>query len=81
MNFFKSILFFDTMITPIIFNFLYWIILACMILAGIVAIFQGQLLAGIGIIIGGTLVYRIVFEMIIIVFKNNEYLKKIAEKE
>lgn len=81
MNFFKNMLFFDTMITPKIITFLYWITLASMIITGIVFIFQGQLLKGIGILIGGSLLYRVLFEMIIIAFKSNEYLKKIAEKE
>lgn len=42
--------------------------------------FYGEFFRGLfGIIVGGVFV-RVAFEMIIIAFKNNEYLRKIAEK-
>ncbi|VTR59874.1 Uncharacterised protein [Serratia fonticola] len=42
--------------------------------------FYGEFFRGLlGIIIGGVFT-RVGFEMVIIAFKNNEYLRKIAEK-
>ena len=76
----KVILFFDTMITPKVITLLYWIVMVLIIFSGIFMMTQ-SILQGLAILVGGTIVYRVLFEMIIIAFKNNEYLKKIAEKE
>jgi len=76
----KVILFFDTMITPKVITLLYWIVMVLIIFSGIFMMTQ-SVLQGLAILVGGTIVYRVLFEMIIIAFKNNEYLKKIAEKE
>lgn len=76
----KNIFFFDSMLTPKIVTGLYWLFLLTTIAGGISSIFYGGVLRGlIGMVVGCILV-RIFFEMIIIVFKNNEYLRKIAEK-
>jgi hypothetical protein len=61
----RNIFFFDAMLTPKIITAVYWLALLGVLLSGI--------------IIGGVFV-RVAFEMIIIAFKNNEYLRKIAEK-
>ena len=51
-----------------------------MLISGIGMMFYGEFFRGLfGIIVGGVFV-RVAFEMIIIAFKNNEYLRKIAEK-
>ncbi|CNH18981.1 DUF4282 domain-containing protein [Yersinia kristensenii] len=75
----KNVLYFDSMLTPKIITILYWLSLFGIIVSGILAMF-GSFFIGVAIIIGGGISSRIGFEMIMIVFKNNEYLKRIAEK-
>lgn len=76
----KDILFFDNLVTPKILTVLYWLSLAGVVLSGITMIFAGSFFTGLFSIVFGALGTRVFFEMIMIVFKNNEYLKKIAEK-
>ncbi|UNK28083.1 DUF4282 domain-containing protein [Serratia plymuthica] len=76
----KNIFFFDAMLTPKIITAVYWLCLLGILVSGIGAMFYGELFRGLlGIILGGVFT-RVCFEMIIIAFKNNEYLRKIAEK-
>lgn len=76
----KNIFFFDAMLTPKIITVAYWLSLLGIIVTGVMAIATGEFLAGLIILILGGVVTRVCFEMIIIAFKNNEYLRKIAEK-
>jgi len=76
----KNIFFFDAMLTPKIITAVYWLCLLGILVSGIGAMFYGEFFRGLlGIILGGGFT-RVCFEMIIIAFKNNEYLRKIAEK-
>lgn len=76
---FKDLLGFEKLITPKILVVLYWIVSILYILGGIFAIFSGQILSGV-IVLVAVVGVRVTFELIMIAFKNNEYLKKIAEK-
>ncbi|ATM97779.1 Uncharacterised protein [Yersinia frederiksenii] len=76
----KNVLFFDSLLTPKILTGLYWALLVLIIISGVLVMVQASIIAGFFSIIGGCLTSRICFEMIMIAFKNNEYLKKIAEK-
>ncbi|CFQ64791.1 Uncharacterised protein [Yersinia frederiksenii] len=76
----KNVLFFDALLTPKILTGLYWLLLVLIIISGVFVMVQTSIIAGFFSIIGGGLTSRICFEMIMIAFKNNEYLKKIAEK-
>lgn len=77
----RNIFFFDSMITPKIITVVYWISLFAVVLSGLTAIFfTNQVLSGVLAIVLGGLGIRVGFELVIIAFKNNEYLKKIAEK-
>jgi hypothetical protein len=76
----KSIFFFDAMLTPKIITAVYWLCLLMLVIGGIVAIFNGEVLRGLFAMVIGGVVTRVCFEMVIIAFKNNEYLRKIAEK-
>lgn len=80
---FKSIFFFDAMITPKVITFIYWLVLALIALAAVLSFANGVMAGVVGIISAVFLAIfqRVMFELIIIAFKNNEYLKKIAEKE
>jgi hypothetical protein len=81
MDMLKNVLFFNSMITPKVLVFIYWLALVLCILGGLASIFSGNVLPGVIALVVGPVCYRILFEAIIIAFKNNEYLKKIAEKE
>ncbi|WON76870.1 DUF4282 domain-containing protein [Serratia sp. UGAL515B_01] len=76
----KNVFFFDAMLTPRIITGVYWLCLLSILVSGVGVMFYGEFFSGLlGMIIAGVLT-RVGFELIIITFKNNEYLRKIAEK-
>jgi len=79
----KEIFFFDSMLTPKIINFVYWLSLLGFVIAGIVGMFTEDgrgFLGGIIMIIIGSIGARIWCELLIVLFKINENLQKIANK-
>lgn len=82
----KDIFFFDSMLTPKIITFVYWLMLFAALASGLGAIFSGyggffgNLFSGLGIIIGGAIAARIWCELMIVLFKIHENLHKIAER-
>ncbi|MFP2514179.1 DUF4282 domain-containing protein [Buttiauxella agrestis] len=76
----KNIFFFDRLFTPSFLVFIYWICLISVVISSITTMFVGNFLAGVLGLIGGLLVTRITFELLMIAFKNNEYLRRIAEQ-
>lgn len=83
----KDVLFFDSMLTPKIITFVYWLLLLAAVVSGVGSWFSGfegftfgRFLMGIGIIIGGGVGARIWCELLIVLFKINENIKKMAEK-
>lgn len=76
----KNVLFFDALLTPKILTGLYWLLLVLIIISGVFVMISTSVIGGFFSILGGVLATRICFEMIMIAFKNNEYLKKIADK-
>ena len=84
----KDILFFDNMLTPKIITFVYWLLLLVAVVSGIGAMFTGysgvtfgSFIMGIGIVIAGAVGARIWCELLIVLFKINENIKKIADKD
>ncbi|MFC5742109.1 DUF4282 domain-containing protein [Dyella tabacisoli] len=76
----RSILFFDAMLTPKIITVVYWLSLLGVLFGGIGTMFYGAVFRGLlGIIVGSVFV-RVAFEIVIISFKNNEYLRRMADK-
>ncbi|WP_054177530.1 DUF4282 domain-containing protein [Trabulsiella odontotermitis] len=75
----KQILGFDYLLTPKLMVFLYWLFMVLIVVGGVFAMINGELLRGIGSIIFGLIGCRVMFELIMIAFKNNEYLRRIAE--
>ena len=84
---------FDSMVTPKIVTFVYWLLLAASIIAGLVLLSRGLAVmkysgfAGFGMIIAAPLfaalmafVARIYCEMLIVLFKMNEALQEIRRK-
>lgn len=70
---------FDKLITPRIISALYIITLAFLVIAAVLTFFtQGFNAAGIMLLIMAIFA-RIFFECIMVTFKNNEYLRRIAD--
>ena len=76
----RDIFFFDSMLTPKIITVVYWIMLASAILGGLGTLFSGEILAGIGIAIGGAVGARIWCELLMVLFKINDNIKALADK-
>lgn len=77
----KKFISFDYLITPRIINFLYSLALLCVIVGVFIKTtnYSWSTTEAIGAVVG-VLLLRIPFEMAMVVFKNNEYLRRIAEK-
>jgi hypothetical protein len=79
----RDIFFFDSMLTPKIITFVYWLMLLGCVVSGIGTMFSsygGGFISGVGIIVFGAIGSRIWCELLIVLFKIHENLKKIAEK-
>ena len=83
----KDIFFFDAMLTPKIITFVYWLMLFSAVVSGFVTMFSGyggihfiNFLMGLGIIIGGGVGARIWCELLIVLFKIHENIKKLSDK-
>lgn len=81
-NFWKSIFFFDSMLTPKIITFLYWLMLLGVVIGGIYVMFMpyfGGFLKGLAILIFGAIYVRVFCEVMIVLFKINESAHRVAE--
>ncbi|HML11591.1 MAG TPA: DUF4282 domain-containing protein [Stellaceae bacterium] len=67
---------FQTMITPIVVQILFWIAVAGCVIGGIVAIAGGEV-KGILVIILGPIAARIYAEILILFFRINDHLRQI----
>lgn len=79
----KDIFFFDSMLTPKIITFVYWLILIGTLISGVttmLAKYGGGFISGLAIIVGGAIGARIWCELLIVLFKIHENLQKIANK-
>ena len=79
----KDIFVFDSMLTPKIITFVYWLMLLGVVVSGLGTMFarhNGGILAGLGIIIVGAIGSRIWCELLIVLFKIHENLQKMANK-
>lgn len=81
----KNLFFFDEMITPKIITVIYWLMLIGVVLSGLGRMFTGGgfggFLSGLGIIIFGAIGVRIWSELLIVLFKINENIHKLAQKD
>ena len=76
----KEIFFFETMLTPKIITFVYWLMLLGSIVGGVGMMFSGDFIAGLGVLIGGCVGARIWCELLMVFFKINEGIKKLASQ-
>ncbi|MEG1210047.1 MAG: hypothetical protein RSE29_02895 [Leclercia sp.] len=75
----KTILGFDYLITPRILVFVYWIAMVLTLIGGIYSMFSVSLISGFFVMLFSLVGCRMMFELIMAAFKNNEYLRRIAE--
>lgn len=83
----RDIFFFDSMLTPKIITLVYWLSLFFIAITGLNTIFGAyggasftSFISGLGIIVGGAIGARIWCELLIVLFKINDNIKKIADK-
>jgi len=66
-------------LTPRVLVFFYWIAMLFILLGGIYSMFTEHLIAGFFGMLFSLIGTRVMFELIMVAFKNNEYLRRIAE--
>ena len=77
----KNIFYFESMLTPKVITFIYWFMLASSLVSGLGVMFSsdsGSFLTGLGLIIGGLIFARLWCELLIVLFKINDNLQKLA---
>lgn len=79
-NLFRSIFYFDTMLMPKIIMFVYWMILLVIFLGAVGAILDDEVGEGLGIMFFGSVGARLLCELMIVLFKINENIQKIADR-
>lgn len=81
----KSLFFFDEMITPKIITLIYWLLLLSAVIAGLGRMFTDfgitSLVTGVLVMIAAAVGARVWCELLIVLFKINENLQKLAAKE
>lgn len=73
----KDFLTFKKMITPIIIQVLFWIAVVVVVIFGFYTMFATSFFQGLLMVVFGPIVYRILFEMMIVMFKMNDTLTDI----
>ena len=85
----RSVFFFDTMLTPKVITFVYWLLLFVVVIVGFAMMFGygmygfsfGSFLKGLLMIVVGSAMVRIWCELLIVLFKINENVQKIADSK
>lgn len=83
----NDLLHFNTMLTPKIITFIYWLLLLFAAVSGLSTMFGGygfsigNFAMGLGIIAIGALAARVWCEIMILLFKIHENTQKLAEKD
>jgi len=81
----RNILFFDSMLTPKVITFVFWLMLLLVVVGGLGFMFAGGLsfirfLLGLLAMAAGAVGARISCEILIVMFKIHENIKKMADK-
>ena len=84
----KNIFFFESMLTPKIITFVYWLLLLASLITGIASMFGGyqgltflSFIMGVITIAGGAIGARIWCELMIVLFKINGNLQKLSDEK
>ncbi len=80
----SSLLSFDSFITPRVITIIYWLSLFAVFVGGISVMFSGMgaagFFTGLMVMVFGAISVRVYCELIMVIFRNNKYLKTISEK-
>lgn len=76
----NELLNFDTMVTPKFISVFYWLLLLFVLVSGLGVMFTGSVLGGLLAIVIGAIGVRVWCELLIVMFKIHENIKKIAER-
>ena len=85
----RDVLFFDAMLTPKVVTLVYWLLLVTAVIAGLGSMFYmgfqymsfGTFVRGVAITVGGAIGARIWCELVIVLFKLNENVQRIANSK
>jgi hypothetical protein len=85
----RDVLFFDAMLTPKVVTLVYWLLLITAVIAGLGSMFYmgfqymsfGTFVRGLAITVGGAIGARIWCELVIVLFKLNENVQRIANSK
>lgn len=80
----KNVLFFDSMLTPKIITVVYWLMLLGAVVYGGITMFFGyntNFILGLAQVLGGFVGARLWCELMIVIFKINANLQKLADKK
>lgn len=77
----KSVFNFDNMLTPKIITFVYWLLLLSTFGTGLMILFSGKILSTLAVWVIGGIGVRIWCELLIVLFKINGNLQKMADRE
>lgn len=72
---------FKKMITPMVIQILFWIGVVIVVIAGLVAMFQGAFLQGLFTVLVGPVLVRVYAELIIVMFRINDGVQRMAAKD
>jgi hypothetical protein len=82
----RKYLYFDSMLTPLFITWIYWVLLVGVAWSGLGMIFGGpgptlgKLISGLIMMLIGAVSARIWCELLIVIFKIHENIKRMAEK-
>lgn len=79
LNFLKQFISFESFITPRIIVFIFWISVIGLCLTSLITIFYGYVIYGIVKMVLGVIFTKVFCETLIVLFRINSNLKKIAE--
>ena len=68
---------FETMLTPVLIQILFWVAIVFCVVGGIVGLVHGAVGRGIALIILGPIAARIYAEILIVLFRINDHLRQI----
>ncbi len=79
-SFVRSVFFFDEMLMPKLITFIYWLFLIGVALSSLAMMVSESVIGGLLTFLFGTIGARLSCELMIVLFKINENIQKIADK-
>ena len=76
----KSLFFFETMVTTKIITGVYWVLLVSLLIGSVLSMVKSGFFVGLISLIGGAVLIRVICELMIVIFKINENLQEIKNK-